>query len=139
MISSRWCIHYVGKSGRPSSGHRIVKGQFLCQFPRMVVLKNVLTIRQLHSSPMPVRSYLKSFMLGFSIMQTKKLQISAGFRKGRGTRDHIVNIGWIIEKARQFQKNVYLCFINYAKDFDCVGHDKLWKTLREMGIPDHLT
>ena len=65
--------------------------------------------------------------------------VQARFRKGRGTRDHIVNIGWIIEKARQFQKNVYLCFINYAKDFDCVGHDKLWKTLREMGIPDHLT
>jgi len=65
--------------------------------------------------------------------------VQARFRKGRGTRDHIVNIHWIIEKARQFQKNVYLCFITYAKYFDCVDHDKLWKTLREMGIPDRLT
>ena len=65
--------------------------------------------------------------------------VHAGFRKGRGTRDQIANICWIIEKAREFQKNIYLCFINYAKAFDCVDHDKLWKALREMGIPDHLT
>ena len=65
--------------------------------------------------------------------------VQAGFRKGRGTRDQISNIGWIIEKAREFQKNIYLCFINYAKAFDCVDHNKLWKALQEMGIPDHLT
>ena len=65
--------------------------------------------------------------------------VQAGFRKGRGTRDQIANICWIIEKAREFQKNIYLCFINYSKAFDCVDHDKLWKALREMGIPDHLT
>ena len=64
----------------------------------------------------------------------------AGFRKGRGTTDQIANIRWIIEKAREFQKKkIYLCFINYAKVFDYVDHDKLWKALREMGIPDHLT
>ena len=63
----------------------------------------------------------------------------AGFRKGRGTRDHIANIRWIIEKAREFQKNIYFCFIDYAKVFDCVDHNKLWKILKEMGIPDHLT
>ena len=61
------------------------------------------------------------------------------FRKSRGIRGQIANIHWIIEKAREFQKNIHLFFIHYAKDFDCVGHDKLWKTLREMGIPDHLT
>ena len=61
------------------------------------------------------------------------------FRKGRGTRDPIANIRWIIEKAREFQKNISLCFINYAKASDCVDHYKLWKALREMGIPDHLT
>ena len=61
----------------------------------------------------------------------------AGFRKGRGTRDQIVNICWIIEKAREFQKNIYFCFIDYAKAFDCVDHNKLWKILQEMGIPDH--
>ena len=65
--------------------------------------------------------------------------VQAGFRKGRGTRDQIANICWIIEKAREFQKNIYFCFIDYAKAFDCVNHNKLWKILKEMGIPDHLT
>ena len=65
--------------------------------------------------------------------------VQAGFRKGRGTRDQIANIQWIMEKAREFQKNIYFCFINYAKALDCVDHDKLWKILKEMGIPEHLT
>ena len=65
--------------------------------------------------------------------------VQAGFRKGRGTRDQIENIQWIIKKAREFQKNAYFCFIDYAKDFDCVDHHKLCKILKEMGIPDHLT
>ena len=65
--------------------------------------------------------------------------VQAGFRKGRGTRDQIANICWITEKAREFQKNIYFCFIDYAKDFDCVDHNKLWKIQKEMGIPDHLT
>ena len=62
-----------------------------------------------------------------------------GFRKGRRTRDQIANIHWIIERAREFQKNIYFCFIDYTKAFDCVDHNKLWKILEEMGIPDHLT
>ena len=66
-------------------------------------------------------------------------EVQAGFRKGRGTRDQIANIRWIIKKAREFQKNIYFCFIDYAKAFDCVAHKKLWKILKEMGIPDHLT
>ena len=65
--------------------------------------------------------------------------VQAGFRKGRGTRDQIANICWIIEKARELQKNIYFCFINYAKAFDCVDHNKLWKILKEMEVPDHLT
>ena len=65
--------------------------------------------------------------------------VQAGFRKGRGTRDQIANIHWMTEKAREFQKNIYFCFIDYAKAFDCVDHNKLWKILKEMGIPDHLT
>ena len=65
--------------------------------------------------------------------------VQAGFRKGRGTRDQIANIHWIIEKVREFQKNIYFCFIDYAKAFDCVDHNKLWKILKDMGIPDHLT
>ena len=65
--------------------------------------------------------------------------VQAGFRKGRGTRDQSANICWIIEKAREFQKNIYFCFIDYAKAFDCVDHNKLWKILNEMGVPNHLT
>ena len=63
----------------------------------------------------------------------------AGFRKGRETRDQIANIHWFIKKAREFQKNIYFCFIDYAKAFDCVDHNKLWTVLKVMGIPDHLT
>jgi len=65
--------------------------------------------------------------------------VQAGFRKGRRTRDEIANIRWIIKKAREFQKNIYFCFIDYAKAFDCVDHNRLWKILQEMGVPDHLT
>ena len=83
----------------------------------------------------------------FKILQARLQQcvnrelpdVQAGFRKGRGTRDQIANIHWIIKNARDFQKNIYFCFIVYAKAFDCVGHNKLWKILKEMGIPDHLT
>ena len=66
-------------------------------------------------------------------------EIQAGFRKDRGSRDQIANIIWIIKKAREFQKNIYFCLIDYTKAFDCVDHNKLWKILKEVGIPDHLT
>ena len=72
-------------------------------------------------------------------MNRELLDVQAGFRKGRGTRDQIANIRWIVEKAREFQKSIYFCFIDYAKAFDCVYHNKLWKILQEMGILDHLT
>ena len=78
-----------------------------------------------------LQQYLNQEILG--------LEGQAGFRKGRGTRDQIANTFWIIEKAREFQKNIYFCFIDYAKAFDCVDHNKLWKTLKEMGIQGHLT
>ena len=65
--------------------------------------------------------------------------VQDGFTKGRGTRDQTANICWIIEKRREFQKNIYFCFIDYAKAFDCVDHNKLWKIQKEMGVPDHLT
>ena len=71
-------------------------------------------------------------------MNWERIDVQAGFRKGRGTRDHIANMCWIIEEAKEFQKNIYFCFINYAKAFDCVDN-KLWKILKEMGILDHLT
>ena len=72
-------------------------------------------------------------------MNHKLLDVQSGFRKGRIIRDQVANICWIIEKAREFHKNMYVCFIDYAKAFDCVDHSKLWKILKEMGIPDHLT
>ena len=83
----------------------------------------------------------------FKILQARLQQyvnhelpdVQAGFRKGRGTRDKTANIRWIIEKATEFQKNIYFCFIDYAKAFDCADYNKLWKILKEIGIPDHLT
>ena len=83
----------------------------------------------------------------FKILQARLQQymnwelpdVQAGFRKGRGARDQIANIHWIMEKAREFQKNIYFCFIDYAKAFDCVDHHKLWEILQEVGIPDQLT
>ena len=84
-------------------------------------------------------------MLGFRKHTEKQYlnhelpDVQAGFRKGRGTRGQFANIHWIMEKAREFQKSIYFCFLDYAKAFDCVNHNKLWKILKEMGITDHLT
>ena len=139
MILLKCCIQYVSKFGKLRSGHRTGKGQSLSQLQRRAVLKNAQTTRQLHSSPMLVRLCSKSSKLGFSSTWTKNFQKFKGFRKGTGTRVQITNICWIIEKAREFQKNIDLCFINYDKAFDCMDHNKLWNTLKEMGIPDHLT
>ena len=103
--------------------------------------KNDQTTAQLHSSHMLSKAILK--ILQARLQQYVNCELpdfQAGFRKGRGTRDQIANICWIINKARDFQKNIiYFCFIDYAKAFDCVVHNKLWKILKEMGIPDHLT
>ena len=137
MTPSKLCIHHVGKSGRSSSGRRTEKGPSSSHFPR-VVPKNVLTIGQLHSSPMLVRSCLKSCSLGFSIMQTKNFQM---FKLDLGKEEEPkikLPTHWIIDKAREFQKNIYLCLIDYAKPFDCMNHNKLWKAFKEMGIPDHI-
>ena len=102
--------------------------------------KNAQTTTQLHSS-----SHASKVML--KILQTRFQQyvncefpyVQAGFRKGRGRRDQIANFCWIFKKGKEFQKNIYFCFIDYAKAFKCVDHKKLWKILKEMGIPDHLT
>ena len=104
------------------------------------------------SSFMPIKSSqyytnLPASKIMLKILQARLQQyvnrelpdVQAGFRKGRGTRDQIANILWIMEKEREFQKNIYFCFIDYAKAFDCVDHNKLWEILKEMGIPDHLT
>ena len=103
-MPSRCSILYVSKSGRPSSGHRTGKGQSSFQFPRRVVLNNVLAIGQLHSSPMLIRSCLKSCMLSLQHYVNQKLpDVQFLFRRGKGTRDQIVNICWIIEKVRELK------------------------------------
>ena len=86
---------------------------------------------------MLARLFSKSFKLGF--MNQEIPDVQAGFRKGRGTRDQIANVCWIIEKAKELQKNIHFCFIDYTKAPDSVDYNKLWKILKEMGIPDHLT
>ena len=100
--------------------------------------KNAQTIAQLHSSHTS-KVMLKILQARLQQYVNRELpDVQAGFRKGRGTRDQIANICWIIGKARGFQKNIF-CFINYAKAFDCMDHNKLWKILQEIGISDHLT
>ena len=102
-------------------------------------------IEELNYHTIALISYTSKVML--KILQAKLQQylnhelpdVQAGFRKGRGTRDQISNINWIIEKPKEFQRNIYFCFIDYAKAFDCVDHNQLWKILKEMGIPEHLT
>ena len=101
--------------------------------------KNAQTTAQLHSSHTLSKVILKIHQARLQQYMKHELpDVQAGFRKGKGTRDQIA-ICWIVEKAREFQKNVYFCFIDYAKAFDCVDHKKLWKILKEMGITDHLT
>ena len=102
--------------------------------------KNAQTTTQLYSSHTLVKWCLKILQARLQQYVNHELpDVQAGFRKGRGTRDQIANIRWIMEKAREFQKDIYFCFIDYAKAFDCVDHNKLCKILKEMGIPDHLT
>ena len=102
--------------------------------------KNVQTTTELHSFHMLAKQWLKIFPARLQQYVNRELpDAQAGFRKGRGTRDQIANIHWIIEKAREFLKNIYFWFVDYTKAFDYVDHNKLWKTLKEMGIPDHLT
>ena len=104
---------------------------------------NAYTLRLTNSNSISRNPFCKNIQIGTKIhtqyMNRELSHVQAGFRKGRGTRDQIANIHWIIEKAREFQKNTYFCYIDYAKAFNCVVYNKLWKILKEMGIPDHLT
>ena len=133
------CTQYANKFGKLSSGHRTRKGQFSFQSQRKAMPQNVQTTAQLHSSHSLANNAQNSPNQTSTVHEPWASDIQAGFRKGRGTRDQIVNICWIIEKARAFQENNCFCFIDYTKAFDCVDHNKVWKILQEMGIPDHLT
>ena len=133
------CTQYASKFGKLSSGHRTGKGQFSFQSQRSNTKEcsNYRTIVLI----------LPASKVMFKILQPRLQQyvnweipdVQAGFRKSRGTRNQIANICWIIKEALEFQKNICFCFIDDAKAFDCVDHNKLWKILQEMGIPDHLT
>ena len=140
MMLWKCCIQYASKFGKLSSDYRTWKGQFSFQSQRKAMPKNAQVTKQLHSS--------RTSKVMLKILQARPQQYmnreipdgQADFRNCRGTRDQIaMRICWIIKKARGFQKNIYLCCIDYAKAFDYVDHNKLWKILKEMGIPDHLT
>ena len=128
------CTQYASKLGKLSSGHRTQKGQFSFQSQRKAMPKNGQTTAHTHNA---VISHASKVML--KILQARLQQyvnhefidVHAKFRKGRGTRDQIANIQWIIEKAREFQKNLYFCFIDYTKAFDCIDHNKLENSYRD--------
>ena len=140
MMLWKCCTQYASKFGKLSSGHRTGKGQVSSQSQRKAFSKNAQTT----DCTVALVSHTSKVML--KILQARLHQIvnrelpdvQGGFRKSRGTRDQIANICWIMEKAREFQKNTYFHFIDYAKAFDCMDHTN-WKILKEMGIPDHLT
>ena len=141
MMLWKCCTQYASKFGKLSSDHRTGKGQFSFQSQRKTMPKNAQTTTQLHSfHTLPSKVMLKILQARLLKYVHHKLpDVQAGFRKGWQTKDQIANICWIIEKAREFEKNIYFCFIDYAKAFDCVDHNKLCKILKEMGISDHLT
>ena len=139
MMLWKCCTQYANKFGKLSSGHRNGKGQFSFQSRRKAMPKNAQTTAQLHSSYTLAKNVQTSQSQASTVCEPWTSRCSSWFRKGSGTRGQIANIRWIIKKAREFQKNIYFCFIDYAKAFDCVDHKKLWKILKEMGTLDHLT
>ena len=139
MMSWKCCMQYASKSGKLNSGQSILKCHFSSQSPKEAMPK------MFKNHTIALISHASKVML--KILQARLQQymnreipdVQAGFRKGGGTRYQIANICRIIKKPREFQKNIYFFFIDYAKAFDYVDHNKLWKILQEMGIPDHLT
>ena len=140
MMLWKCCTQYASKFGKLSSAHKDWKRSFFIPIPKKGNDKECSNYRTI-----ALISHASKVML--KILQVRLQQyvncelpdVQAGFRKGRRTRDQIANIHWIIGKGRKFQKNIYFCFIDYAKAFDCVDHNKLWEILKKMGIPDHLT
>ena len=139
MMLLKCCADYASKFGRLSSDHRTGNISFH-SIPKKGNAKecsNYCTTALISHASKVMLKILQARLQQYVNCELPDVQ--AGFRKGRGTRDQIANICWIIKKAREFQKNIYFYFIDYAKGFDCVDHNKLWKTLKDMGIPDHLT
>ena len=132
MMLLKCCTQYASKFGKLSRGHRTGKGQFSFQTQRNAMPKNAQTTAQLHSFHRRARWISKFFKPGFNNTWTVNLDVQAGFRKGRGTRDQITNIRWILEKGNP--KKIYLCFTDYTKAFDCVDHNKLENSSRDGNI-----
>ena len=133
------CTQYASKFGKLNSGHKTGKGVFI-PIPKKGNAKecsNYHTIALISHSRKVMLKILQARLQQY--MNREILDVQAGFRKGKGARYQIVKICWIIKKAREFQKNIYFCFTDYAKAFDCMDHNKLWKIQKEMGIPDHST
>ena len=138
MMLWKCCTQYASKIGKLSSGHR-TGNSFHSNYKERQCQEcwNYCTIALISHTSKVLLKILQAKLQQY--MNQVLPDVQSGFRKGRGTRDQIANIHWVIEKVRGFQKNIYFCFIDYAKGFDCVDHNKLWKILQEMGIPDHLT
>ena len=140
MMLWKCCTQYASTFGKLNSGHRTGKCHLLFQPQRKAVPKSCpkyCTIALISHASKVMLEILQARLQQY--VNHELADVQAGFRKGRGIRDQIANICWIIKKAREFHKNIYFCFIDHAKDFDCVDHNKLWKILQEMGIPGHLT
>ena len=136
MMLLKCCTQYVSKLGKVSIGHRTRKGVFI-PIPKKDNAKecsNHCTVALISRASKVMLKILQARLQQY--MNQGLPDVQAGFQRSRGTRDQIANIHWIIEKAREFQKNI--CFIDYTKAIDYVDHNKLWKILKEMGIPDHL-
>ena len=136
MMLWKCCAQYASKFGKLSSGHRTGKGQFSFQPQRKAMSNNAQTTTQLHSLHMLAKWWSKFSKLGFNSTWTENFQM---LKLTSGQIGQIASNQWITEKAWEFQKNIYFCFIYYTKAFDCVDHNKLWKILQKMGIPDHIT
>ena len=138
MMLLKCCIQYASKFGKLGNGHRIGKGKISFQLKKCNVknCSNYCTIVLILHASKVMLNILQAWLL--QQVNQELPDVQAGFKKGRGTRAQTANICWIIEKAREFQRNIYFCFIDYTKVFDCVDHNKLCKILKEMEISDHL-
>ena len=138
MMLWKCCTQYASKFGKLSHGHR--KRSVFIPISKKGNAKECSNYRTIALISHASEGMLKILQARLQQYVNHELtDVQAGFRKGRGTRDQIANICWIIEKAGEFRKIIYFCFIDYTKAFDCVDHNKLWKILREMAIPDHHT
>ena len=136
----KWCTQYSSKFGKLNRGHRTGKSSVFISIPKKGNAKEYSNYHTIALISHASKVILKILQARLKQYRNRGLPcVQDGFRKGRGTRDQIANICWIIEKEREFQKNIYFCLVDYAKAFGCVDHNKHWKILQEMGIPGHLT